>query len=107
MSLSTNDFVNHAIAFFDVLKWKPAPPDSLSEPHLVVYGNLNSTGHGTHCVIDTKAKLFKINLNVESLDQKLFTKIVVRYHTDAEAIQLFEHYMDCLGGFLKEAWLGK
>ena len=105
MSEPRSDFVKHALAFFDILKWKPAHPDTLSEPHLVVYGNLKPDGTGTHCVIDDNAKIFKITLNLKSLDQKLFTKIVVRYNSDTEAIQLFEKHMDALGGFMKDAWL--
>lgn len=99
------DFEKHAIKFFKLLGWKPAKPDTLSAPHLVVWGNVTPDGRGVYCVIDGKAKLFKLQLNLSSINQKLFTKVVVHYQNDIEAITQFEHYMDAFGGFMRDAWI--
>jgi len=103
--LGESEFVKHALKMFQLLNWKPARPDTLAQPHLVVFGAVNENGIGPYCAIDDEAKVFKIQINLSSLDQKLFTKVTVRYRNDMEAIEQFEHYMDAIGGFVKDAWI--
>lgn len=99
------EFIAYALKFFKELKWKPARPEDLSAPHIIVYGNLDKQGRGTVCVIDPVSRLFKIELNQRSNTDVIKTMCVVNYQNSKEAIMKFEHYMDSVGGFYKDAWL--
>lgn len=105
MKVTDNEFVQYALKFFEALKWKPARPEDCGSPFVIAYGNVDSHGCGCACVIDTKAKLFKIELAERSANEILKSQCVVHYFDDEVAIQRFEHYMDKTGLFLKEAWL--
>ena len=94
----TNNFVKHAVKVFQCLKWKPAAPDTLSKPGLIVWGNLDSQGYGTHCVIDLQAALFKVQVKVRNETEILEMKLMAQYNSAEEAITLFEKYMDIAGG---------
>ena len=103
MSQEPNEFVKYAVKVFEAYRWKPARPETLSEPHLVVWGNMTPGGEGAYCVIDTKASLFKFQVNLSALDIRLFTKVTLRYHNDKEAIAKLDYYMHLMGKFIEES----
>lgn len=104
--INNSEFVQYALKYFDVLKWKPAHPEDCSGPHIIAYGNIDVHGCGCICVIDPVAQLFKIEQHRRSANEILKSQCVVHYDNDKVAIYRFEHYMDKTGMFYKEAWLG-
>lgn len=95
-------FIEHAVKTFQTLKWKPAAPDTLSKPGLVVWGNLDSNGFGSHCVIDIQSKLLKVQVKVRSNSELLEVKFVGHYDNPVVATAMFEKYMDLAGASLHE-----
>lgn len=102
----TDSFVKHAVKVFQSLKWKPASPDTLSKPGLIVWGNLDNHGFGTHCVIDLQAALFKVQVNVRNESEVLKIQLMAHYDNQEEATALFEKYMDIAGGAVKDFVVG-
>lgn len=102
----TGKFVEHAVNVFKTLGWKPAPPDTLSKPGLIVWGNLDSHGFGTHCVIDWQMSLFKIQVRIRNESEIMELKLVSHFKDEVEAETLFEKYMDIAGGTVKDFVVG-
>lgn len=96
------DFVNYAIRTFEALKWKPAQPNTLSKNNLIVYGNLDSAGYGTHCVIDPDANLLKVAIRIRSFEELFELKLVGHFDTDIEGCTLLDKYLDIGGGLVKD-----
>lgn len=96
------DFVNYAIKIFEALKWKPAQSNTLSKPTLIVYGNLDSSGYGTHCVIDPEANLLKVAIRIRSSEELFELKLVGHFHTDIEGCALLDKYLDIGGGLVQD-----
>lgn len=94
----SESFVQYAVKVFQTLNWKPARPDTRSKPGLVVWGNLDNQGFGTHCVIDLQAALFKVQVKIRNETEILEMKLIAQYQSQDEAIALFEKYMDLAGG---------
>lgn len=96
------EFVDYAIKTFEVLRWKPARPDTLSKANLVVYGNLDSSGYGTHCVIDPESNLLKLSIRIRSSEELFELKLVGHFNTDIEGCTLLDKYLDIGGGLVKD-----
>ena len=74
--------------------------------NIIVYGtSRKSLRHECFVSIDWKFKLFKIELFRLDDTTKVSSKCVVKYETDKEAIEKFDHFMDATGAFYKEACL--
>lgn len=96
------EFIDYAIKTFEVLKWKPAHPDTLSKPNLVVYGNLDSMGYGSYCVIDPDAMLLKLQIRIRSTQEILEAKLVGNFNSSVEGCNLLDKYLDIGGGLVKD-----
>lgn len=100
-----DEFIKHAYEAFQFLHWKPAKPEDCDGPHIIAYGNVDNTGCGVVCVIDTLANLFKLELKYRDNDAIAEAKCVYHYTDSKSACVRFDKYLDALGGFYKDGWL--
>lgn len=100
-----DEFIKHAFEVFQYLHWKPAKPEDCDGPHIIAYGNVDASGCGSVCVIDTQAKLFKLELKERDNDALIEAKCVYHYDDAKAAIARFDKYLDVIGGFYKDGWL--